>query len=102
MRLLKALTGVAVVMGTTALVVTAVAVPAYAQAGVTTVATGFDNPRGLAFAPDGTLYVAEAGRGGSGPCFTGPESGEVCFGTTGAVSMVRQGRKIPVLTGLPS
>jgi hypothetical protein len=31
---------------------------------VTTYATGFTNPRGLAFGPDGRLYVAEAGVGG--------------------------------------
>ena len=102
MRLFRARTGVVVVVGTTALAVTAVPVPAYAHKGVTTVATGLDNPRGLAFAPNGTLYVAEAGRGGSGPCFAGPEGEEVCFGTSGAVSMLRNGKKIRVLTGLPS
>jgi glucose/arabinose dehydrogenase len=32
------------------------------------VMSGLDNPRGLAFGPDGALYVAEAGRGGPGPC----------------------------------
>jgi hypothetical protein len=31
---------------------------------VTTYATGFTNPRGLTFGPDGLLYVAEAGVGG--------------------------------------
>jgi len=31
---------------------------------VTTYATGLTNPRGLAFGPDGHLYVAEAGTGG--------------------------------------
>lgn len=33
---------------------------------VTTYATGFNSPRGLKFGPDGMLYVAEAGTGGSG------------------------------------
>ena len=30
--------------------------------GQTVVMSGLDNPRGLAFAPNGALYVAEAGR----------------------------------------
>ena len=48
---------------------------ALAGAGATGAATtrvvmsGLDNPRGLAFGPEGALYVAEAGRGGGGPCF---------------------------------
>ena len=33
--------------------------------GVTTYASGLTSPRGLAFGPDGDLYVAEAGTGGS-------------------------------------
>ena len=35
-----------------------------AEPSVTTYATGLTNPRGLAFGPDGHLYVAEAGIGG--------------------------------------
>jgi hypothetical protein len=36
----------------------------------TVVMKELDNPRGLAFGDDGALYVAEAGRGGSGPCIS--------------------------------
>ena len=39
---------------------------------VTPVASGLDNPRGLAFGPDGNLYVAEAGHGGP-ECVSGGE-----------------------------
>jgi hypothetical protein len=66
------------------------------------VASGLDSPRGLSFGPDGTLYVAEAGTGGAGPCFTHP-LGELCFGTSGALTQVsKHGRQKRVLTGLPS
>jgi len=72
-------------------------------ADVTTVATNLDNPRGLEFAPDGSLYVAEAGRGGSEPCFPSPEEGtEVCFGLSGAITKIAAGHQSRVLTGLPS
>lgn len=82
--------------------VVAITSPASATPGAVTVAEGLDNPRGLAFAPNGALYVAEAGRGGSGPCFEGPEGGEVCFGRSGAVTRVTEGGQSRVLTGLPS
>jgi len=38
-----------------------------AQPAVTVVMSNLDNPRGLVFAPNGALFVAEAGRGGA-PC----------------------------------
>jgi hypothetical protein len=69
---------------------------------VTVIASGLDNPRGLAFARDGSLYVAEAGKGGSGPCLTGPEGDEVCVGTSGAITKIGNGHQYRVRTGLPS
>jgi len=71
---------------------------ASAQAGLTTVMSGLDNPRGLAFARSGALYVAEAGRGGAGPCLL-PVA---CYGNTGAVTRYLRGRQARVATGLPS
>ena len=66
-----------------------------------TVMTGLDNPRGLDWGPEGALYVAEAGRGGTTPCFvTG--RGLAFAGTTGAVSRLWQGSQERVVTGLPS
>lgn len=65
------------------------------------VASGLDNPRGLAFAADGTLYVAESGKGGNRGCIDGPE-GEACLGFSGAVTMVRNGRQSRLIQFLPS
>lgn len=77
--------------------------PAYAaDDGVTVIASGLDNPRGLAFAPNGSLFVAEAGLGGAGPCYPGPDGEDVCFGATGAITEVKRGVQRRVVTGLPS
>jgi hypothetical protein len=65
------------------------------------VMSGLDNPRGLAWGPEGALYVAEAGRGGEQPCGAGPE-GPVFAGFTGAVSRLWRGEQDRVATGLPS
>jgi hypothetical protein len=66
------------------------------------VASGLDNPRDLDVGRWGTVYVTEAGRGGSGPCLTGPEGDQVCAGATGAVTQIRHGEQRRVLEGLPS
>jgi hypothetical protein len=81
---------------------------------VTKVMSGLDNPRGLAFGPQGALYVAEAGRGGFGledwSCavyptgygFTGRVGGSRCYGPTGAISRLWHGVQERIASGLPS
>jgi hypothetical protein len=85
----------------------ALLVPAAASAStITQVMSGLDNPRGLAFGPEGGLYVAEAGRGGplSPLCYAAadPGVGFRCYGATGAVSRYWHGTQTRVVTGLPS
>ena len=65
--------------------------------------SGLDNPRGISLGPEGALYVAEAGRGGPGPCapVSGP-GGVGCYGPTGAISRLWRGNQQRVLTRLPS
>lgn len=92
------------VIGVLAAVVGALALAGSAAAGTTTVMTGLDNPRGLTFGPEGALYVAEAGRGGPGPCIVlrPVEPNPNCYGPTGAVSRLWHGVQERVVTGLPS
>jgi len=66
-----------------------------------TVMTGLDNPRGLAWGPEGALYVAEAGQGGTQPCFATARR-PAFAGPTGAVSRWWHGMQERVATGLPS
>lgn len=71
----------------------------------TTIASGLANPRGIGFAPNGALYVAEAGRGGTGPCTPSPvfPNPPRCYGETGALTRILpEGGFEQVLTGLPS
>jgi hypothetical protein len=69
---------------------------------VTVVAEGLSSPRGLAFGRRHALYVAEAGRGGSGPCAEHPILGTACVGLTGAVTRIWHGEQERVVRGLPS
>lgn len=92
-RLLSMLAAFAVLVGLAA---------ANAGAGaITVVMSKLDSPRGLSFGPDGGLYVAEAGRGGSGPC-AAVFRGANCFGATGAISRLAGGRQERYVSGLPS
>jgi hypothetical protein len=82
---------------------TATSAGATPKATVTTVATGFDNPRGLAFGEDGQLYVAEAGKGGPKCVPGGPGGGNLCPGLTGAISVItRGGAHHRIVSGLAS
>jgi hypothetical protein len=87
----------------TAALALALAVPAAAADDPKVVADGLDNPRGLAFGPGGHLYVAEAGRGGDGPCVEF-EGSQTCFGTSAAVTRVdlADDEQKRITTGLPS
>ena len=71
-------------------------------ASVTVVMRNLDNPRGLAWGPEGALYVAEAGNAtNKGPCATVPR-GQNCYSGTGAITRLWKGAQERVATGLPS
>ena len=55
--------------------------------------SGLDGPRGLAFGPDGGLYVAEAGRGGDGPSIVLRPGVVASYGPSGAVSRWLDGQQ---------
>jgi hypothetical protein len=87
--------------------VVAAVVPLTAQSPMLVVASGLDNPRGLSFGPDGALYVAEAGRGGTSTlCVPTPEPPFPvirCLGPTGAITRITGvGVHRRVVTNLPS
>jgi sugar lactone lactonase YvrE len=71
-----------------------------------TIASGLNNPRGIGFAPNGALYVTEAGNGGqASPCLPSPPQPTInrCYGETGAVTRIKpEGGFKRILTGLPS
>jgi hypothetical protein len=92
------------------LVLTLQGQPALANstAKVTVFATGFNNPRGLKFGPDGYLYVAEGGTGGtnmttSAQCTQVPSVGPYAGGMTARISKVgHNGKRSVIVSGLPS
>jgi hypothetical protein len=76
---------------------------AASRASLTTVVSGLDNPRDLAFGPNGKLYVAEAGSGG-GDCVGGGEEGISCYGFTSGISVINiaTGQAHRVISGFAS
>ncbi|MBW4592888.1 MAG: ScyD/ScyE family protein [Brasilonema angustatum HA4187-MV1] len=78
-------------------------------ASLSVVADGLDNARGISFAPDGSIYVTQSGKGGDGNggvnCIPSPSAQYIplCSGNTGAVTKITaDGQKVPLLTNLPS
>jgi hypothetical protein len=102
---LKVCTGVA-------LVAAACCFPVHAQGpspNVSVYATGLNNPRGLTFGPDGYLYVAEGGAGGTTstidicPLDQVPDAGPYSGGFTSRISKIdSHNNRTTVIDGLPS
>jgi sugar lactone lactonase YvrE len=77
--------------------------PATAEPAWRVVASGLNSPRSLTVSDDGDIYVAESGKGGSGPCAEHPALGRACLGLTGSITRVDpDGADERVVTGLPS
>jgi hypothetical protein len=95
-RWVGVLAGVALVLGL-------LPAPVGAQTAGALVASGLTNPRGLAIAPDGTIYVAESGTGGPEQFNAGPPFGTGTRGTTAQITRIApDGSKRALVVGLPS
>lgn len=78
------------------------ATPGLLVGSTTVLLTGLDAPKGIAFGPQGALYVVESGNTSiNGPCIVEPR-GEKCYSGTGAVTRYWKGRQERVASGLPS
>jgi len=82
---------------------TAGAAAAGGASGPVVIANHLNNPRQLAFGANGKLLVAEAGKGGTVRCISGPE-GDNCLGATGSITEVSRwgGDQHRIITGLLS
>jgi hypothetical protein len=106
-RVLALTLGACATAGLLATAGTAAAAPAYQ---VRTLVTGLENPRGLAIAPNGKLFISEAGTGRptdrptDGGCMLAGSGYGLCYGETGAVGIFNPSNNIysRALSGLPS
>ena len=95
---------------TFSLIAAGASMPASAQlpSNATLFTSGLNGPRGLAFGPNGTLYVAEAGSGGATSTGTActqvaPPIGPYLGGTTARISAIdSHGNRTTLASGLPS
>jgi hypothetical protein len=78
----------------------ALAAPSAPAVTVTVVAKGLNNPRGLEVAPSGAVYVAEAGLAGK-KCVE-IEGNENCFGFSGSITRIKNGKQARVASKLLS
>lgn len=90
----RRINGTTALIATLLLVAAGVAAPATANGDLATVETvvpgGLNNPRGIVIGNNGSLFVAESGRGGT-QAVTDESGFTRCVGTTGAIARIRAG-----------
>ena len=107
MKHLSTLIRIAIISATAIAPIAAIHAQVPVPPNATVVASGLNGPRGLAFGPDGALYVAEAGKGGKlstvGVCtqVVGPV-GPYAGGTTADILKIEGGKVSVVASGLAS